>query len=123
MKKDFNKIAKIEKAIAKKYGKQAIINPRSGWNTEKETSYLEEVKKFYARLENNREKRKKLAAHRAVGLNACPVCSKVLLSSYDEVSIKKHSCCDDCYVDYVEGREQRWKDGWRPDKESVFRKN
>ena len=34
-KKDLNEIAKIEKAIKKKYGSEAIQNPKANWNKEK----------------------------------------------------------------------------------------
>ena len=43
-KKDLNYIAKVEKAIAKKYGDIAIQNPASFWNEEKEKKYLEQLK-------------------------------------------------------------------------------
>ena len=33
---DLNDIARFENAIAKKYGKEAIANPRKYWNDEKE---------------------------------------------------------------------------------------
>jgi hypothetical protein len=33
---ELDRIAAIEKAIAKKYGKETIQNPRSEWNEEKE---------------------------------------------------------------------------------------
>ena len=39
MKKDLNKIAQIEKAISKKYGKEAIQNPKSNWNEKKEKHF------------------------------------------------------------------------------------
>ena len=43
---DLNDIAKFEKAIAKKYGKEAVQNPRSNWDDEKEASYQEQLKKL-----------------------------------------------------------------------------
>ena len=43
MKKDLNKIAYVEKAIAKKFGKEAIVNPKSNWTDEKEEEYLEDL--------------------------------------------------------------------------------
>ena len=55
MKKDLNKIAEIEKAIAKKFGKETIVNPNSGWTDEKEEEYLQQLKEFYSR------QRKKIA--------------------------------------------------------------
>ena len=49
MKKDLNKIAYVEKAIAKKFGQEAIVNPNSNWTDEKEEEYLEQLKEFYSR--------------------------------------------------------------------------
>ena len=46
MKKDPDKIARIEKAMAKKYGIESVQNPKSNWNEEKERQYLEQLKKF-----------------------------------------------------------------------------
>ena len=40
MNKDYNYIAAVEKAIAKKYGKETVQDFRSGWKQEKEQSYL-----------------------------------------------------------------------------------
>ena len=48
MKKDLNQIAKIEKAMSKKFGKESIVNPKSGWDDEKEKEYLEDLKEFYS---------------------------------------------------------------------------
>ena len=47
--KDFNTIAKIEKAIAKKFGQKTIINPKSSWDDEKEKEYLQQLKEFYSK--------------------------------------------------------------------------
>ena len=42
MSNDPNKIAAIEKAIAEKYGKETIQNPKGNWNEIKEKDYLEQ---------------------------------------------------------------------------------
>ena len=44
--KDLNRIARLEQAIAKKYGQEAIQNPRRDWNDEKEEEYQEQLKKL-----------------------------------------------------------------------------
>ena len=44
--KDLNKIAKIEKAMAKKFGQETIVNPKSGWTDKKEEEYLQQLKDF-----------------------------------------------------------------------------
>ena len=43
---NLDKVAAIEKAISKKYGKKTIQNPKSRWNDEKEAEYLEQQKKI-----------------------------------------------------------------------------
>ena len=42
-KTDLNTVVKIEQAISKKYGSEAVINPRSRWTKEKEIEYLEQI--------------------------------------------------------------------------------
>ena len=46
-KEDLNKIAAIEKAILKKYGDEAVANPKAFWTDEKEKEYLKELKELY----------------------------------------------------------------------------
>ena len=41
--KDWNYIAKLEKAIEKKYGEEAIQNPKGNWDKEKEKEYLNQL--------------------------------------------------------------------------------
>ncbi len=43
---DLNDIARFEKAIAKKYGPEAIENQRKHWNDETEKSYQDQNKKL-----------------------------------------------------------------------------
>ena len=54
---DPNYVAKVEKAIAKKYGEEAVRHPRSNWDDEKEADYLEQIKKL---TEKERKKRQKV---------------------------------------------------------------
>ena len=46
MKHDPNYIASLEKAIKEKYGDDAISNPKSGWDDDKEEEYLKQLKKM-----------------------------------------------------------------------------
>ena len=55
-KMDLNDIARFEKAIAKKYGPEAIENPRKHWNDEKEKSYQAQIKEM-AKKERQLEER------------------------------------------------------------------
>lgn len=118
--KDLNKIAKIEKAIKEKYGDEAIQNPKGNWNKEKEAKYLEELKAFHERATRQKTTevvgdikiKKKKTAHEVK--RECPVCGSYSFSGTDDLYMTKFECCFKCYVQYVEGREERWKTGWRP---------
>ena len=57
MSKDPNYAVKVEKAIAEKYGKEAIVNPKSQWDDDKEKEYLDELKSNYRydKVESERE--------------------------------------------------------------------
>ena len=41
---DPNRIARIEQAIAKKYGQETVDNPRKYWDDAKEEDYREQLK-------------------------------------------------------------------------------
>ena len=121
--KDPNYIAAVEKAIKKKYGDDAIQNPAKFWNEEKEKNYLRQLKEFVQKqrkreLEATPENvdgilitKKLLNRERRVN---CPVCSGLIKKINDEIYLLKYDCCDRCYIKYVEHREQRWLEGWRP---------
>ena len=118
--KDLNYIAGLEKAIKQKYGEEAVQNPSSNWTPEKEKEYLQQLKE---------NKVKELAADRVEeregflfsaklikkdSKNVCDVCSNIL-KQQDMLYETKYECCRNCYIQYVEGREDRCKQGWRPD--------
>ena len=118
--KDRNDIAGLEKGIKQKYGEEAVQNPSSNWTPEKEKEYLQQLKE---------NKVKELAADRVEeregflfsaklikkdSKNVCDVCSNIL-KQQDMLYETKYECCRNCYVQYVENREERWKQGWRPD--------
>tara|TARA_Y100000114_G_scaffold157091_1_gene187040 strand:+ start:5862 stop:6233 length:372 start_codon:yes stop_codon:yes gene_type:complete len=121
-KKDLNEIAKIEKAIKDKYGKEAIQNPKGNWDEEKEEKYLKQIKDFYSRnirAEKIQQEDGFLLKERKTKTEIqriCPVCSSYSFSSRDDLYMTKFDCCFDCYIQYVQGREERWKSGWRPNK-------
>jgi hypothetical protein len=121
--KDPNYVVKIEKAIAQKYGIETIINPKSLWNEEKESDYLEQVKQNIEKeqiLEDKEHKieingvfiSKKLLSKESI--RSCTVCNTYSFSLKDDVYMNKFECCEVCFIKYVEGREERWKSGWRP---------
>ena len=124
MSKDFDKIAKIEKAMSKKFGKESIVNPKSGWNDEKEEQYLEDLKTFYS--EESKEAEDKInedgffITRNLINkdLNrVCPVCETYSFSGRDDLYMNKYECCYTCYLKWVEHDKEKWLEGWRPDKE------
>ena len=122
MSNDPNKIAAIEKAIAEKYGEEAIQNPEKDWNDEKESQYLEDLKKLYASKRDGESPDKVeingvFVASKLINNDSnrsCPVCETYSFKSNDDVYMIKFNCCEKCYIQWVEGREERWKNGWRP---------
>ena len=124
MKKDLNQIAKVEKAMSKKFGKESIVNPKSGWDDDKEKQYLEDLKEFYS--EESRQEDDKInedgffITRNLINkeLNrVCPVCETYSFSGRDDLYMNKFECCEKWYIQWVEHREEEWLDGWRPDKE------
>ena len=124
MKKDLNQIAKIEKAMSKKFGKESIVNPKSGWDDEKEKEYLEDLKEFYS--EESKEAEDKInedgffitrnLINKEIN-RVCPVCETYSFSGRDDLYMNKFECCYTCYLKWVEQDEKKWLEGWRPDKE------
>ena len=118
--KDLNKIAKIEKAIKEKYGEDAIQNPKRLWDEEKEKKYLEDLKAFHERprrIKKTEEVEGVLIKERKSTQEIdreCPVCNSYSFSGQDDLYMTKFECCFKCYIQYIEGREERWKSGWRP---------
>ena len=124
MSKDkLNHIAAVEQAISKKYGDEAIQNPKANWDENKEKEYLQQMKEFYQKtqlIEESQEKvdvngikvSKKLLNRDAI--RSCPICSSFARRSMDDVCLVKFDCCFKCYIQYVEDREERWLKGWRP---------
>jgi len=123
MEKDWDHIAKIEKAIRKKYGDDAIINPASSWSEDKEKEYLQQLKEVLAKQDSLDEQQEKVEVDgffinkklltREIKTN-CPVCKIRLNTIKDDTCFNKYECCHKCYINYVESREERWLQGWRP---------
>jgi len=122
MSKDPNYAVKVEKAIAEKYGKEAVVNPKSQWDDEKEKEYLDELKSNYreGKIEGELvEMDGVLISEQLLNRESersCPTCNTYSFKSIDDLYMTKFDCCYKCYIQYIEGREQRWKKGWRPNK-------
>ena len=125
--KDPNYIPKLEKAIAQKYGEEAINNPRRFWDDDKEKEYIKqslEERQKLAKLSESQDKveqdgfliNKKLLIRDTN--RSCPVCNKYSFDARNELYLNKFECCWKCYIQWIEDREERWLSGWRPTKES-----
>jgi len=118
-----DQIIRLEKAIIKKYGKEAIQNPKGNWDEEKEKEYLKQLKKISKKERSNEEQSEKVEINgflvskkllnRETKRN-CPVCEVYSFNIKDESYILKYNCCFKCFIEYVENREERWLSGWRP---------
>lgn len=117
MKHSIEEIQKLEKAIQDKYGLEAVKHPRSEWTPEKEQEYIRQLKeraKKKRKIEEKIEKLddkgffvyKKLVTEK--GQRDCPICDTYSFSLKDDVYMKKFECCYMCYVQYIEGREEKW---------------
>jgi len=119
-KRDYDTIAALEKAISDKYGDAAVEDPRSSWDDEKETEYLEQLRKISVRLEkisSDLEKvefngffvTKKLLNREKNG-RTCPSCESYSFDKRDDLYMNRFSCCFTCYVKNIEGRKHETKE-------------
>ena len=128
MKKDWDYIASLEKAIAKKYGEVAVKNPASEWNEEKENDYLEQLK------EMRRQEAARITAVNKIDVGGffiseklinretnrqCPLCGVYSFKNKDELYMNKFKCCFECYVKHIEGIEHNWENKWKRIKSNV----
>jgi hypothetical protein len=125
--KDSNHIAAVEKAIAEKYGAEAVANPKANWDEEKEKEYLEQMRALYQKIKKNEEFEDKVDINgikvtkkllNRESLICCPVCRSFPKKSMDDVCLVKFDCCYHCYIQHVEDRKERWLKGWRPKNET-----
>tara|TARA_R110002012_G_scaffold46581_1_gene122990 strand:+ start:4775 stop:5158 length:384 start_codon:yes stop_codon:yes gene_type:complete len=124
--KDQDYVAKLEQAISAKYGEEAINNPQRFWNEEKEKEYVEqslETRKKFAKsiADDDRVEQDGFLINKKL-LNrdhnrTCPVCSTYSFHPRDDLYMNKFEACHTCYIQYITGREERWKTGWRPNEE------
>tara|TARA_R100000231_G_scaffold88763_1_gene67202 strand:- start:162 stop:581 length:420 start_codon:yes stop_codon:yes gene_type:complete len=125
-KKDLNEIAAIEKIFSEEYGKQSVKNFKSGWNQDKEKKYLRQLK-----LHNKKINSTETATVIVDGIRfpqdviekkeerTCPVCKTYSFSGKDDLYMNRFKCCYECYIDFVQGREDRWSEGYIPSSERI----
>lgn len=117
---DINKIDKLEKLLKEQYGEECIKNPKSNWDEKKEKEYLEELKEIYGK-ELNKAKNLDLLEIHGVLISSkllnkeqnrnCNFCKKLSFHKNDNLYLTKYKSCFNCYVQYIEGREEKFKNG------------
>jgi len=124
--KDPNYAVKIEQAIVKKYGEEAVQHPKKKWTNEKEKEYVKQLKDLYKDSNEKDDHQidvggvfiaEKLITKESK--RSCPVCKTYSFKSNDDVYMLKFDCCEKCYIQWVEDREERWLKGWRPQNENI----
>mgnify|MGYP003146569161 FL=1 len=127
-KKDLNYVASVEKAIAEKYGKDTVQDFRNQWEEDKESEYLKQLKdlrcktdKLSATKEETVVDDIRITKRRTKQKQdrTCPVCKTYSFSRKDDLYMNRFKCCYDCYVDFVEYREETWQNGERPTDEHI----
>tara|TARA_R110002073_G_scaffold58526_1_gene148201 strand:+ start:1200 stop:1595 length:396 start_codon:yes stop_codon:yes gene_type:complete len=121
--KDLNYIAGLEKAIKKKYGEETIQNPANSWDEQKEKSYIQQLDEFVDKqkkfeYDSDAENVDGILVSRKLlnkeGNLNCLTCNGKIKTINDDIYFTKFDCCGKCFIKYVEHREQRWLEGWRP---------
>jgi formylmethanofuran dehydrogenase subunit E len=121
-KKDPNYVAALEKAIKEKWGELATMNPKFFWNPDKEQEYLASTKEALKKDASNEQTREKqdlggiLIPKKLISRNnkSCSICKEYSFDKKDDVYLNKFTTCYKCYIQHIEGREERWMSGWRP---------
>jgi thioredoxin-related protein len=100
--------------VKEKYGKNAVRPIRDEWSSEEEEEYQAQKEEYEERIKNIQNK--KIIVYN--GDDTCDYCGKlrIYFKIEDDVKIHKYGCCNTCYVNYIEDREDRWSEGWRPQK-------
>ena len=124
--RDLNKIAALERAVTQRWGKDVVKNPRADWNDEKEREFKEQQKRLYEREKENKREEEKIeidgvfVSRKLINKETnriCPICDTYSFDSQDDLYMNKYGCCAECFYTYVDGREERWLSGWRPNDE------
>ncbi len=60
--------------------------------------------------------------HQEIVPLACPVCDYLMRNLNDEKSYHEFKCCESCETFWARPNLEKWKDGWRPNKEQIEQK-
>lgn len=116
-------IAKLERAIEERWGEEAAKNPRKDWDEEQQEKYEEEAEELNKKIFKNESEDVKVERNGYIvseslmnreSRNNCEVCNSYSFKSRDDLYLNRFGVCYDCYFQYIDGREERWEKGWRP---------
>ena len=114
--KDPNFILNVENEIKKKYGEKAIQNPKASWTIEKEKEYLQHLKELF-------HDEIKIQESDVININGisfdsklfkvenskvCLICKCYSFNRNDDIYLIKYMTCFKCFIERVEGREDKW---------------
>ncbi|MFW9949940.1 MAG: hypothetical protein ACFFKA_07435 [Candidatus Thorarchaeota archaeon] len=117
MKKKIEYLEKLEKAISEKYGIETIQNPKASWTRLKEAEYLKQLHKLAKKQNCKLESDDKVVVDGVLipkklfmkeTDRICASCGEYSFNIQDDLYMTKFKCCFECYVQYVEGREEKW---------------
>ena len=127
-KKDPNYLAAVEKAITDKYGKDTVQDFRNQWQEDKEKDYLKQLKRLTKKNDNLSSTKEefvvgdiKITKRRSKQKQdrTCPVCKTYSFSRRDDLYMNRFDCGYECYVYFVQYREEAWENGDRPTQEHI----
>ena len=114
---DQDDIVALEKAIAKKYGDEAIQNPKANWDDTKEKEYIEQLKRVAEKLNLSSESGDKVEfngvfvskklLNREIADRTCSLCERFSFDNKDDLYMTKFNSCFECYIKHIEGRETK----------------
>jgi hypothetical protein len=124
--KDPNELAALEQIFTKDYGEVSVRNFRADWDKAKEKEYLRQLKSLNQRAASKDSEKINIdgvqVSRRALNKKterSCPVCKTYSFSGKDDLYMNRFKCCFECYVEFVQGREDRWDKGYKPDEERI----
>ena len=114
---DQDRIVALEKAIAKKYGKETIQNPKANWDDDKEKEYIEQLRIVTEKLDLSSESGEKVELNgvfvskkllnKEIVSRICSLCERFSFDKKDDLYMTKFDSCFECYIKHIEGREAK----------------
>jgi len=95
----------IEKQLTKAYGKEVARKYFADGKTS------QEIKEYLSSNPNSIERKEKKTSKQ----KNCCVCGRYIFGRHMKHYIR-FGACEKCFYQYIDEREKRWIDGWRPGK-------